>query len=346
MKADKLQDAVGLVRDDFVKDAEYQVERKATAYPWVKWAAVAACALIALLIAVPALKGKTPEVQPEPQAIDVVEPEPTETSDPIDEPEDEPTDEPVDEPVNEPAFDPANDYTQVPLSNNPAANAVDITVYTPADEPVAILSPNGETSMGMASGESGYWDIYSVFATYDELAPYIEEPIFEAFLSTEVGRQYSIVFDMTESADATGPNEGRYWISNTRMVLDGSLEPMPRTLMDMAYMEKLYAESSETDTDDSTMYICHYLHSTDSSVNEMYRLSSNRGLLTRYEIDGFEVQKYDGSEMFNGMFGQYNLPHSYAERVLIDGTWYEVRGSDESKVDTIIETLAHIAAQM
>ena len=51
MKSDKLQDAVGLVRDDFVKDAEYAAERQAKVYPWVEWVAVAACLAIAVLIA-------------------------------------------------------------------------------------------------------------------------------------------------------------------------------------------------------------------------------------------------------------------------------------------------------
>ena len=83
MKADMLLDPFGDIDDEFLEDDEAKAPAKR--YGWIKWAAVAACVLIAVLIAVPALWDKAPEVEPEP-----VESTPIE----------EPINEPVDEPQN------------------------------------------------------------------------------------------------------------------------------------------------------------------------------------------------------------------------------------------------------
>ena len=88
MKSDKLFDAIGEAKSEYVQDAEAKPAAKR--YGWVKWAAAAACVLIAVLIAVPALSGKAPEVESEP-----VEPVP------VDMPADEPVNEPADEPERE-----------------------------------------------------------------------------------------------------------------------------------------------------------------------------------------------------------------------------------------------------
>lgn len=57
MKSEKLQDAIGEVRDAYIRDADVVPAKKKDA--WVKWAAVAACAVIVLAAAgVPFLLGK------------------------------------------------------------------------------------------------------------------------------------------------------------------------------------------------------------------------------------------------------------------------------------------------
>ena len=75
MKSDKLQDAVGLVRDDFIEDAEYTAERQAKIYPWVKWVAVAACLAVAALVAVYAIMNSKAEAEntPEPPTVNEYE---------------------------------------------------------------------------------------------------------------------------------------------------------------------------------------------------------------------------------------------------------------------------------
>lgn len=91
MKSELFVEAVGDIDDAFVQRAS-QSQAKVVKFEWVKWVAVAACLGVAVLIAVPALKGQTPEVEPEP-----VEPTPIEA--PVVEPEAEPVEEPADEPT-------------------------------------------------------------------------------------------------------------------------------------------------------------------------------------------------------------------------------------------------------
>lgn len=58
MRSEKLQDAIGEVRDAFIQDADVVPAKKKNA--WVKWAAVAACAAIVIAAAgIPSLLQKT-----------------------------------------------------------------------------------------------------------------------------------------------------------------------------------------------------------------------------------------------------------------------------------------------
>ena len=66
MKSKMLLTSLGEVRDDYVEDADTEgAAASVKRFSWVKWAAVAACVLVAVLIAVPALSGKAPEVESE-----------------------------------------------------------------------------------------------------------------------------------------------------------------------------------------------------------------------------------------------------------------------------------------
>ena len=53
MKAEKFIDPIGEIGDEFLEESEVTVPAKV--YPWVKWAAVAACLALAALIAIPAI---------------------------------------------------------------------------------------------------------------------------------------------------------------------------------------------------------------------------------------------------------------------------------------------------
>ena len=90
MKSKMLLTSLNEVNDEYVEDAEAAVA-SVKRFGWVRRVAVAACILVAVLIAVPALWGKVPEVEPEPT-------EPT----PVEEPADEPVNEADDEPEIEP----------------------------------------------------------------------------------------------------------------------------------------------------------------------------------------------------------------------------------------------------
>ena len=306
MKSDKLFDAIGEARSEYLQDAEAVPALKR--YGWVKWAAVAACVMIAVLIAVPALNGKAPEVE-EPT-------EPTSIEEPTNELAEEPSDEPADTPT---------EYS-------------DITVYTPTDEPVITPTPEGG-----AGREGGYPRINSVFATYAELAAYIEEPVFEAFLATEEAQRHQLLFTMQEYADASGPNEGKYWINRTEIIIDGLQEPMPRTYETASTQEEL-----DTANNPSTVYVVHYTHySTDTQINPGFDNAAEKDVLTTYQVDGTTIQKYDMADYLGYMYEALEMEptHEYVERLMIGGICLEITGRDEAKVDAIAEALAHLAAE-
>lgn len=169
MKSDKLQDAVGLVRDDFVKDAEYRVERQAKVYPWVKWVAAAACLAVAALIAVPALSGKAPEVEPEPT---------------------EPT------PIEEPAVESADEPVTMPEIEIRQAH---IRVATEAqfDESVNIRQ-----SSGAAAGVAG--EVYTYEDYLRDYEAVTQNPVFAALFASQTTQQYDVIevsaFDNVQAA--------------------------------------------------------------------------------------------------------------------------------------------------
>ena len=78
MKSKMLLTSLGEVNDKYIEDADAKVA-SVKRFGWVKWVAVAACVLVAVLIAVPALSGKAPEVEAEPAEPTPIE-EPAQTS--------------------------------------------------------------------------------------------------------------------------------------------------------------------------------------------------------------------------------------------------------------------------
>ena len=80
MKSELIVEAVGGIDDAFIQRAS-QSQAKVLKLEWVKWVAVAACLGVAVMIAVPALSGKTPEVEPNPN--EAVSAQPVVVSDPV-----------------------------------------------------------------------------------------------------------------------------------------------------------------------------------------------------------------------------------------------------------------------
>ena len=300
MKSDKLQDAVGLVRDDFVNDAEFTAEKKVTFHPWVKWVAVAACLAVAALIAVPALNGKAPEVEAEPTDV-------TELA-----------------PIEAPGSEPIYISTGLPL-------------------------PERAEGTGMAGGFA-YMNIRTVFASYDELATYVQDPLFAAFAASDDAQQYSTVYEMDEASITTGPAEADYRIQGIVLSIDGSREPAPRAYVGMD------ADPEDEEVNYAEVSVARTLF---GYSDQGFVQADQYGVRTDYLVDGVAVQKYDPIELYLVIFEQVgdtrmlentqrqaNEVHLHWSRINAGGAWYEIVGCDEDKVDAIAAYLAHFAHEL
>ena len=291
MKSDKLQDAVGLVRDDFIEDAEYTAERKAKVYPWVKWVAAAACVLIAVLIAVPAIEGSSPDVVSKSS-----EPTPVEgpTGDPVNEPDTEPGVEPDDEPTTS--------YTAQP---------------------------------SWAAG--GIWIETRDYASYEEFAADVYDPVFEAFAESDEGKKHGYTYQVNSTP-------------NTSVGEDGELHE-DRTLIRISCS---WSNSAEVvlanDVESATVYSYNY----EPILAQSFAVADEEGTSKNYQVEGIEVQKIGGDDTqritMDGVWrffeGGGDFSSQTIERVNINGLWYYVEGTNEAEVDAIAEALAHIAATL
>ena len=284
MKSDKLQDAVGLVRDDFVKDAEYAVERQAKVYPWLKWAAVAACLGVAVLIAVPALSGKAPEVDPK---------------------------------QNEPVA--TQPVTATERINEQTAEAI----VTEAQKP------------GWAG--DGIWNETREYASYEEFAADIYDPVFEAFAATEESQTHGWSYQVNSTSSTSVGKDGETYE-------DGTLTQISCSWSNSA--EAVLASDAES--------ISIYSYSNDPLLAQTFGVADKEGTSKNYQVDGVEIQKVGGEDTqrttINGVWhfseGGGDFSSRTIERVSINGLWYYVDGTDEAEVDAIATTLAHIGATL
>ena len=331
MKSDKLFDAIGEARGEYVQDAE--VVQTAKPNGWVKWAAVAACVLIAVLIAVPTLKDKAPEVEPEPA-------EPT------------PVEEPVDEPADEPVDTPASDDGENADVNN--------ILIGGSDEQVK----DGTGSMPVTTINTPRY-----FTRYEDFSTFIEEPVFEAFASSEEGSQHNIVFRIGDESDAKYSSAPKDGLATTFMLVDpvnmGSAYEFFHLedygLVDYIVVNELdeYQQTAWS-TDSSSVTVRHdYQEGTGFFEN-----AEGYGAVNSYEVNGVEIQTFDREELnviiltelvaknpdnpsYEGLLemAQQELAkeHLHYARVDIDGVWYELNGYNEANVTTVAEALARVA---
>ena len=295
MKSDKLQDAVGLVRDDFIEDAEFTAERKAKVYPWVKWAAVAACVLIAVLIAVPALQGKAPEVDPK-----LAKPTP------IEEPAVEPVNEATDEPEIEPEIKPETEPT-----------------------------PSDTAQPGWAAG--GIWVETRDYASYEEFAADIYDPVFEAFAASDEGQKHNYTYQVNSTP-------------NTSVGEDGELHEDGTSIRISCSWSNSFEVVLANDIETVTVYSYNY----EPILAQSFAVSDEEGTSKNYQVDDIEVQKIggDGTQRItmDGVWrffeGGDDFSSQTIERVNINGLWYYVEGTNEAEVDAIATELARIAAML
>lgn len=107
-----------------------------------------------------------------------------------------------------------------------------------------------------------------------------------------------------------------------------------------AYMA---SPSSDAQTQNATVYLNGILAPPTVQIthdgvyseqdDEPFDRAAAAGTRRDYEIDGFEIQKYFGSD-------------TYWARIMIDGDWYLVYGVDEAAVDETMAELARIANEL
>ena len=322
MKSNKLQDAVGLVRDDFVKDAEYQVERQAKVYPWVKWVAAAACLGVAVLIAVPALNGKTPEVEP-------VEPTPVEEPavEPADKPRAEAANDPEVEPADEPVSNPTTSDSTIHLatirlaSNEEFEESTNINVNLAAD----VSSITSGVAGGVADGSYTYEDY---LRDYEAVTA---NPVFAALFASEVAQPFDII--------------GVAAWSNTQcaeLAVDGFSKTYVESAVDIIHNGD-YPEDTDSMFANDTGVVTSYM--VDGIEIQKY-----------YERDAWEAMGFDTADEpipnpdndpeIAWINFTERMEYTYWERVSVAGEWYLVYGTDEAEVDAIASALAHIASQI
>ena len=168
MKSELMVEAVGGIDDVFIQRAS-TTSAKVVRFTWVKWATVAACMLIAVLIAVPALKGQTPTPEGELEAV-----EPTPIEEPIVQPEREPADEPINNPIDSPETNPAESEDQ---------------------------------NAGWAAG-SGFWKDSTDYTSLEEFLADIDDPVIDAFMGTEEAQQHSFSYHVRTSPNTYVGDDG------------------------------------------------------------------------------------------------------------------------------------------
>ena len=338
MKSKVLLTSLNEVNDEYVEDADVAVA-SVKRFGWIKWAAVAACLLIAVLIAVPALKGKAPEVEPEPS-------EPT----PIEEPVDEPAESPVDEPVDEPASD---DGKEPDTNIVPMGGGVD--------------EPTGDRTY---PGPVATMTFPHYFTSYEDFSTFVEDPVYEAFLNSDEGQKHDVVFSIGNyGSNAFFTTRSMDDLYSTSMILD----PIEVGSTYEIYSLDLYENSDYLIAEDLDEYQQTTWSADSSSVTishdyqELtveFENAEKYGVLTTYEVNGVEIQTFDGAEFnvktleeavvqnpdnpsYNALLerAQEGLAeeHLHYARVDINGVWYEVSGYNEANVTTIAEALARIA---
>ena len=307
MKSDKLFDAIGEARGEYVQDAEAVPAAKR--YSWVKWAAVAACVLIAVLIAVPALNGKAPEVEPQP-----TEPAPVET--PVDTPVDEPSDKPETEPVQ--------------LKDREAV--------------AAEYFANG----GNAGGGTGAEATEFAFMTYtyedylNDYAAIRENPVFAALFDDPQTQQFDVVSIGLPTKNANYENVDMVVDGFTKRDEDGTYLPFDHYVCIQHYESDALGETHESALVGTTTPL-------GEDTEQAFTQAESLDIRTDYRVDGVEVQKYSQNDFWRAsdspMHQEGSDENTFWERIIVDGDWYVVYGDLEADVDTIASVIARIVSQ-
>lgn len=201
----------------------------------------------------------------------------------------------------------------IPILNNSTPKA--------DDQPDRTERQGTSSQSGYYGGGDGLYGVgesYHNFTTYEELATLVEDPVFEAFSVSEEAKQYDHVYYSVTAFEVPEKN----WFRPTYITLH--LNPI-------FYME----ENSYFESDPQvTRYI------DDLRAEGNFPAAKDEGVLTEYEVNGFEAQKYEESKLFDFMEGWYEA------RVHIGEVWYHVEGTDEAEVDAIIAMIARFAGEL
>lgn len=301
MSMDKLQNALGDVQDEFILDAHAGTVAKR--YGWVKWAAAAACVVIAVLIAVPALWGKAPKVDPNP--VEVIKPEPT------DEPEVEPVDEPVVEPVDEPVpNEPESETISISQSTGKSLIPIEFHILD-TDEPMEISSRAGGQAGSVAGGDNTP-EMYLAWYTSVKA-----NPVFAKLFATQEIRDTYQIRDIEYSDER-----------------DWKLEAVIFTTKGAG----IWLTTAESHRQ---VYVEHIVYYTDSHYeNTGFAKAEELGVRADFIVDGITVEKYDGNDL-PAVPGLENIEAYHYERIYYDGSWYELRSYSEEDLDFVASAMAH-----
>lgn len=201
----------------------------------------------------------------------------------------------------------------IPVLNSKASKA--------EDQPDDTEQQDTAVPDGYYGGGSGLYDVgesYNNFATYEEFATLVEDPIFEAFSKSDEAKQYDHVYYSVTAFEI--PEKDYFWPTYIRLHINP-----------IFYME-------ETKYFESDPMVTRYFDDWRAEGN--FPEAKKQGVLTEYEVNGFEAQKYEKHQLLDFIEGWYEA------RVRVGEVWYHVEGTDEAEVDSIIEMIAHFAGEL
>ena len=325
MSMDKLANALGDVQDEFIRDAHAGAVVKR--FSWVKWAAAAACAVIAVLIAVPALWGKAPKVEPEP--VEVTEPEPADEPEvePVDEPEVEPADEPEIEPVDEPEVEPADEPVDEPVPNEPESETIWVSQSTgksliPIEFHILTTDEPMETSLSgsEAGGVAGGPYTYEMFLR--DYAAVTSDPVYAKLFATQEIRDAYQIYEVSSWDDLR--STGKCAVLDIK----GYSGPFGMASKQSVYIELIVQKDG---------------YANDSGFDGAKEL----GVRVDFVVDGITVEKFrqkdslKASDSFWYEIKERSDDFLIWERVYYNGNWYELYGESEEDLDFVASAMAH-----
>lgn len=298
MKSDRLFDAIGELPDEYVQDARPAAVLKRKV-PWGVWAAAAACLVVAVLIAVPLLNR-----------------EPDKASIAYDTKSTNEIAEESESAIAEGAGE-SEDLSGL-YGGGPDATSSSGSSETYGDEPnIAPENKASELPAGALTKEEFEEHNLAFYA-----GVYGDEYTYEEYLADYANVTKNPVFDALLNGDGTS----RFFASSVS-AWKSSASSVEQTQNATVYVDGLSSLGSGPVVQLSHSGV-HY-----EQDDEPFDRAAERGERTDYEIDGFEVQKYFGSD-------------TCWARIMIDGDWYMAHSSNEAAIDETMAELAAIANQL